>query len=90
MYSILQDATGFMWFGTEDGLSRYDGARIIVYRHDPANPDSLSTNNFGEVYEDRSRATGTTRRTPAAWRATRCEPFARIPRGRCGWAPTAG
>ncbi len=54
VYSILQDATGFMWFATEDGLNRYDGARITVYRHEPGNPDSLATSNFGEIHEDRS------------------------------------
>lgn len=29
--SILQDRKGFMWFGTKDGLSRYDGARFKLY-----------------------------------------------------------
>ncbi len=32
VYSILQDKQGFMWFGTYDGLSRYDGAEVAVYR----------------------------------------------------------
>jgi GAF domain-containing protein/ligand-binding sensor domain-containing protein len=39
---IVQDAQGFMWFGTQDGLNRYDGYEIKVYRHDPENPHSLS------------------------------------------------
>jgi ligand-binding sensor domain-containing protein/GAF domain-containing protein len=39
---IVQDAQGFMWFGTQDGLNRYDGYEFRVYRHDPEDPYSLS------------------------------------------------
>lgn len=42
--SIVQDKLGFIWFGTQDGLGRYDGTRITPYRHDEANPASLSGN----------------------------------------------
>jgi ligand-binding sensor domain-containing protein len=38
--SIYQDSKGFMWFGTFNGLNRYDGYSIKVYNHD--NNDSLS------------------------------------------------
>src|SRR5438105_11466999 len=31
VYSIYQDKKGFMWFGTADGLNRYDGKNIRVY-----------------------------------------------------------
>ena len=31
--SIVQDSTGFMWFGTHNGLNRYDGHRITQYKH---------------------------------------------------------
>jgi ligand-binding sensor domain-containing protein len=33
VYSILQDSRGFMWFGTKDGLNRYDGRNFEVYQH---------------------------------------------------------
>ncbi len=54
VYSILQDETGFLWLGTEDGLDRYDGLSVVTTRHDPLDPNSLASSNFGEVYEDRS------------------------------------
>jgi signal transduction histidine kinase/ligand-binding sensor domain-containing protein len=33
VYSIYQDKLGFIWFGTADGLNRYDGSRIKVYKN---------------------------------------------------------
>jgi len=41
---ILQDRRGFMWFATRDGLNRYDGYSFVVYKHDPNDPGSLSSN----------------------------------------------
>ena len=43
--SIVQDSRGFMWFGTTDGLNKYDGYRFTVYKNDPADSNSL-TNNY--------------------------------------------
>ncbi|GEM_PF-4293750 len=40
--SILQDRQGFMWFGLESGLNRFDGYNFISYKHDHENPNSLS------------------------------------------------
>ncbi len=42
VHSIVQDGQGFMWFGTEDGLNRFDGYDFKVFRPDPADPASLS------------------------------------------------
>ncbi len=53
---ILQDSKGFMWFGTQDGLNRYDGYEFTVYKHDPENPNSLSDNFIQSLYEDQSGA----------------------------------
>ena len=50
--AILQDKTGYQWFGTRDGLNKFDGNRFIVYRHDAANPKSLSNNNIHSLYQD--------------------------------------
>ncbi len=51
---ITQDDQGFLWFGTQDGLKRYDGYRFREYRHDPANAESLSGSSVRALYRDRS------------------------------------
>jgi ligand-binding sensor domain-containing protein/serine phosphatase RsbU (regulator of sigma subunit) len=50
---ILQDRHGFMWFGTQDGLNRFDGYEIKVFRHDPADTKSVSDNFIVLIAEDR-------------------------------------
>jgi len=51
---ISQDSKGFMWFGTYDGLHRYDGYKIKIYKSEIDNPYSLSNNTVRYIYEDRS------------------------------------
>jgi len=51
---IFQDSQGYMWFGTLDGLNKYDGTSFTVYRHDPQNPHSLRNDYILSIYEDRS------------------------------------
>ena len=41
---VLQDRDGFIWLGTGDGLARFDGLRMLVYKHDPRDSSSLSHN----------------------------------------------
>ena len=41
--AIAQDHRGFMWFGTMDGLNRYDGKNIKIYNEDPEVPYSLGS-----------------------------------------------
>ncbi|MFC5512769.1 two-component regulator propeller domain-containing protein [Massilia jejuensis] len=50
--TILQDRQGFMWFGTQAGLNRYDGYKMTVYRADPRNPDSLPDSFVNVSFED--------------------------------------
>jgi ligand-binding sensor domain-containing protein/signal transduction histidine kinase len=50
--TILQDRRGFMWFGTQAGLNRFDGYRMTVFRNDPDNPDSIPDNYVLASYED--------------------------------------
>jgi signal transduction histidine kinase/ligand-binding sensor domain-containing protein len=50
---IFQDSQGFMWFGTDDGLNKFDGYTFRVYRHEPGNLGSLSHNQVLSIVEDR-------------------------------------
>lgn len=49
---IFQDSKGFMWFGTRDGLNRYDGYEVISYRTITGDKSSLSDNYVTCIYED--------------------------------------
>lgn len=48
---ILQDHKGFMWFGTQDGLNKYDGYNFTIYKHDPSNSNSISDNYVRSIVE---------------------------------------
>ena len=50
--AIAQDSAGFMWFGTQDGLNRYDGYEFIHLRHDPRNPASLRNDSIFALHVD--------------------------------------
>ncbi len=50
--STYQDYRGFMWFGTVNGLNRYDGDSIRVYRNSTKDRLSLSNNLIRNIYED--------------------------------------
>lgn len=52
VYSSTQDKTGFMWFGTKDGLDRFDGYEFKIYRHDPFDSTSLSDNTVTALFTD--------------------------------------
>jgi signal transduction histidine kinase/ligand-binding sensor domain-containing protein/DNA-binding response OmpR family regulator len=51
---IFQDSRGFMWFGTADGLNRYDGYEFRRFRHQANNPSSLCGNDIMALCEDRA------------------------------------
>ena len=53
VYKTVQDRDGYLWFGTQDGLARYDGVGFRVYRHDPKDPDSLGGNAVTALFVDR-------------------------------------
>lgn len=54
VYSIFQDSKGFMWFGTQDGLNKYDGYTFTVYKRDPDDLNSLSSNQITAICEDQT------------------------------------
>lgn len=52
--AILQDRTGYLWFGTKDGLARSDGYGYTVFRHDARDSTSICANHISSLYESRS------------------------------------
>ena len=54
VYDIYQDSKGFMWFGTEDGLNKYDGQSITVYGAHTDQHDLLANKWVEQIYEDKS------------------------------------
>lgn len=53
--SIYQDANGFMWFGSYDGLNRYDGYQCKVYRNIIGDTLSLRSNNINCIEGDHKK-----------------------------------
>ncbi|QDW22248.1 two-component regulator propeller domain-containing protein [Flavobacterium sp. KBS0721] len=50
--AIHQDKFGQMWFGTRDGLNKYDGSKFTIFRNDAANKHSISNNDILSIEED--------------------------------------
>ncbi|HTL13633.1 MAG TPA: two-component regulator propeller domain-containing protein, partial [Thermomonas sp.] len=50
--ALARDRDGYVWIGTADGLARYDGVEVRVWRHDPADPDGLPGNNVQALLVD--------------------------------------
>ena len=50
--SILQDKLGFMWFGTRDGLNRYDGYQFTVFRHTEGDTNTIANNFISSLLDD--------------------------------------
>lgn len=55
VYSAIQDSSGYMWFGTEDGLNRYNGHKFTVFRNNPDDSTSLSNNRIIALHVDRNK-----------------------------------
>ncbi|WP_205511534.1 hybrid sensor histidine kinase/response regulator transcription factor [Longitalea arenae] len=79
---IFQDDRGFIWFGTRDGLNRFDGNHMVVYRYNAADSNSISDNYIRCISQDRSgviwvgTSNGLNRFDPKTGRFTRfkCSP----------------
>lgn len=50
---ILKDSRGFLWFGTWNGLNRFDAYSFTIYKSDPETPGSISDNFIYDLLEDR-------------------------------------
>lgn len=53
VYAILQDQQGFMWFGTQDGLNRYDGETFKIYKKSVNDPHSIESNAIFSLMQDK-------------------------------------
>ena len=53
---VVQDDRGFIWFGTQYGLDRYDGYDFKVFVHDPKSKNSLSGTFVTALFKDRDGA----------------------------------
>ena len=49
--AVLQDSLGFLWFGTQEGLNKYDGYEFVVYTANLDNPESLSDSTVTALAE---------------------------------------
>lgn len=54
VYSIIQDHKGFIWFGTDDGLNRYDGYSFKTYTNEIGVNGTLTNNRIIALLEDSS------------------------------------
>ena len=77
---IFQDSRGFLWLGTRDGLDRYDGNEMTVYRNIRADSNSLSDDYIRCITEDASHmlwigtSNGLNRFNPSTQTFTRYQP----------------
>jgi len=49
---VIQDHNGFMWFATANGLNKYNGYAFTVYKNNPRESSSLSSNDIKVLFED--------------------------------------
>ncbi len=52
VYDILHDSSGYLWFGTKEGLSLYDGYNFTVFKSNSDDSTSISSNYVQVLYED--------------------------------------
>jgi len=52
VYSILEDEKGFLWFGTPDGLNKYDGQEFTVYKSNLNDARSIPNSSAGNIFID--------------------------------------
>ncbi|CAN5883071.1 sensor histidine kinase [soil metagenome] len=50
--TVMQDRKGFLWFGTGNGLDKFDGYHFTTYKFDPRDTTSLTKNQVFTLWED--------------------------------------
>ncbi len=53
--TIAQDQNGFMWFGSSEGLFRFDGHKFLSFHHDNSLPNSLSSDVVSRIIIDKEQ-----------------------------------
>jgi len=53
--TIAQDDNGFMWFGSHEGLHRFDGYQFLSFHHDDTEPNSLSSDVISRILIDHKK-----------------------------------
>jgi len=53
VYRVYQDRQGWMWFGTYQGLNRFDGYKFTSFNHNPSDSTSLGSSMIRTIFEDR-------------------------------------
>lgn len=51
--SILRDQKGFMWFGTDNGLQRFDGQNLVDFQNISVGADALNSDEIQALYQDK-------------------------------------
>ncbi|HEV8287017.1 MAG TPA: two-component regulator propeller domain-containing protein [Chitinophagaceae bacterium] len=51
-FAFTQDKYGLVWIATPDGLNRFDGYKVEIYRHEPGNKNSLPDNMVRSIFTD--------------------------------------
>jgi len=52
VHAVFQDKSGFIWFGTQDGLNRFDGYSFTTFEQDPQDTTTISDNFVRAIVED--------------------------------------
>ncbi|MFD1143428.1 two-component regulator propeller domain-containing protein [Larkinella insperata] len=90
VYCILKDSRGYVWFGTQDGLNRYDGYQITHYKHNPFDSTTISHDQIMSMYEDAhgriwiGTVNGLNRYDPVTGRFWRCNNLLKVKQRRFG------
>lgn len=74
----LQDHQGFMWFGTRDGLNRFDGLSFKIFRNDPDNKYSIGSNGVLSICEDEQNRIWVGTEKGIFWYDSRTERFSQL------------